>query len=516
MGVLALAGLRQPEGGGEDRRQRPERQRQFPVAEELLQRRGSAGGERCAQAQGHGVDPGHHPGLAREVAFDDARQEHADDADAGAGQDAAGEQAEHREQAAQDDAAGQAEEDQQHAALGADTPGQARRERRETNPRQSTGAVVSGPAAAAEKAGIVAHLVEQGARLDSAGRRFSATSTRPSRSSQGRSGGAGGAGSSSTSASISSSSGGWPGCAPGRAIQGVSHGSVPGSDQQCAVGRGGSVRVSAFYGIEQLLVQLEAGLGPLWVGHGAFQRGPDDLREVAVEFAEHRIVGGIDHPLVEADVVLDVVLQVGAAVALARSVEMFAQCAQVAVVAANGCQARRLDLESSRVPPGSAAPRCAPAPAWFPADRRRRARRCRRPGGLPARRRRSAPAPLRARCCGSCRAARRVPAPAAGAGRAANGRRRCAGGSAPGRCPPGALEGNGHGRNIQSSDEFARRIHRQLQARKASLGEKRWPGGETHDAAPPGRRCDQPTAAVSPARREMPSCARRRSQGLGR
>ena len=218
MGVLALAGLRQPEGGGEDRRQRPERQRQFPVAEELLQRRGSAGGERCAQAQGHGVDPGHHPGLAREVAFDDARQEHADDADAGAGQDAAGEQAEHREQAAQDDAAGQAEEDQQHAAFGADTPGQARRERRE-QPQAEYRRGGQQAGGGGREAGIVAYLVEQGARLDSAGRRFSATSTRPSRSSQGRSGGAGGAGSSSTSASISSSSGGWPGCAPGRAFK---------------------------------------------------------------------------------------------------------------------------------------------------------------------------------------------------------------------------------------------------------------------------------------------------------
>ena len=161
MGVLALAGLRQPEGGGEDRRQRPERQRQFPVAEELLQRRGSAGGERCAQAQGHGVDPGHHPGLAREVAFDDARQEHADDADAGAGQDAAGEQAEHREQAAQDDAAGQAEEDQQHAAFGADTPGQARRERRE-QPQAEYRRGGQQAGGGGREAGIVAYLVEQG------------------------------------------------------------------------------------------------------------------------------------------------------------------------------------------------------------------------------------------------------------------------------------------------------------------------------------------------------------------
>ncbi len=119
------------------------------------------GGERCAQAQGHGVDPGHHPGLAREVAFDDARQEHADDADAGAGQDAAGEQAEHREQAAQDDAAGQAEEDQQHAALGADTPGQARRERRE-QPQAEYRRGGQQAGGSGREAGIVAHLVEQG------------------------------------------------------------------------------------------------------------------------------------------------------------------------------------------------------------------------------------------------------------------------------------------------------------------------------------------------------------------
>lgn len=82
------------------------------------------------------------------------------------------------------------------------------------NPRQSTGAVVSRPAAAAERPVSSRTWLSRGARLDSAGRRFSATSTRPSRSSQGRSGGAGGTGSSSTSASISSSSGGWPGCAP--------------------------------------------------------------------------------------------------------------------------------------------------------------------------------------------------------------------------------------------------------------------------------------------------------------
>ena len=80
---------------------------------------------------------------------------------AGAGQDAAGEQAEHREQAAQDDAAGQAEEDQQHAALGADTPGQARRERRE-QPQAEYRRGGQQAGGSGREAGIVAHLVEQG------------------------------------------------------------------------------------------------------------------------------------------------------------------------------------------------------------------------------------------------------------------------------------------------------------------------------------------------------------------
>ena len=195
---------------------------------------------------------------------------------------------------------------------------------------------------------------------------------------------------------------------------------------------------------------------------------------------------------------------------------MFAQCAQVAVVAANGCQARRLDLDHpaclqgvlhraarqhqhgfQRI--GAGAHVGAVALADFQhAGEGQHAHRFAH--GVAA----------HAEQLGEFRLRRQALAerPMAGVDALAD--------LLQGDVHQGALEGNGHGRNIQSSDEFARRIPRQLQARKASLGEKAlaWRRDAWRCVARSPMR--QPTAAVSPARRDMPSCARRRSQGLGR
>ena len=106
-GRLGLAGLGQPDQRGEDGRQCPEGQRRLPgMVHQFGQRHRGAGGQRRAQAQGHGVDPGHQAGDMGKVAFDDAGQQHADDADARPRHQAAEEQPRYREQAAQHDAAG--------------------------------------------------------------------------------------------------------------------------------------------------------------------------------------------------------------------------------------------------------------------------------------------------------------------------------------------------------------------------------------------------------------------------
>jgi hypothetical protein len=123
--AVFLPDLRQPEQRRHQRRNHPEAQAQCPaVIEMLAQRHGGTRRHRRAQAQGHGVDAGHGPGVFGEVALDDARQQHADDADACATEHAAGEQADLTEVAAQNDPAGQGQQDPQHHPLGAETPRQ--------------------------------------------------------------------------------------------------------------------------------------------------------------------------------------------------------------------------------------------------------------------------------------------------------------------------------------------------------------------------------------------------------
>nr|GEY82994.1 hypothetical protein [Tanacetum cinerariifolium] len=134
--TVTLARLRPPENGGENSRDDPEPQAQHPVAavaiaECLAQRdRGPCGHSR-AQAQRHGVDTGHGASLFGEVALDDAREQHPNDANAGAGHDAAGEQPELTQRTAQNDAACQCQQDAQHDAFAAKAPRKDRRKRRE-------------------------------------------------------------------------------------------------------------------------------------------------------------------------------------------------------------------------------------------------------------------------------------------------------------------------------------------------------------------------------------------------
>ncbi|MOA25285.1 hypothetical protein D3C78_1460010 [compost metagenome] len=89
-------------------------------------------------------------------------------------------------------------------------------------PRQSTGRVVSRPAAAPDRPVLSRTILSIGARLDSAGRRLRATRISPVSSSQGLLGMCAGCGASSISASISSSSPGfsWGKLDMGRVSQG--------------------------------------------------------------------------------------------------------------------------------------------------------------------------------------------------------------------------------------------------------------------------------------------------------
>uniref|UniRef100_A0A1I8AP66 LigA n=1 Tax=Steinernema glaseri TaxID=37863 RepID=A0A1I8AP66_9BILA len=130
--AIPVARLGQPEQRRHHRRNQPDTQAQRPtVVEVLAQRHGGAGRQGRAQAQGHGVHAGQGAGMLGEVALDDARQQHANHADAGPGQDAAGKQPHTAQRAAQQDAARQREQNAQHHPLAAKATRQDRCQRRE-------------------------------------------------------------------------------------------------------------------------------------------------------------------------------------------------------------------------------------------------------------------------------------------------------------------------------------------------------------------------------------------------
>jgi len=130
MGSVLLPNLGQPDQGRHQGRQDPEAQADLPtVAKGVAQWHRGTGRHGGAQAQRHGVDTGHGAGLAGEIALDDTRQQHADDANAGTCNQATEEQPHLTERTAQDDPRGQGQQDAEHHALGAETPGQHRRGR---------------------------------------------------------------------------------------------------------------------------------------------------------------------------------------------------------------------------------------------------------------------------------------------------------------------------------------------------------------------------------------------------
>ncbi len=132
--------LWKPEQRRNQRRNQPETQTYLPaVADVLAQRHRRTGCNRSAQAQRHGVDTGHCPGLVREIALDDTGQQYADDPNARARQQAAGKQADFAEQAAYCQTRRQCQEHHQNHPFTAKTPGKNRcqwREQAQTQHRQ--------------------------------------------------------------------------------------------------------------------------------------------------------------------------------------------------------------------------------------------------------------------------------------------------------------------------------------------------------------------------------------------
>ncbi|CAB5602745.1 Uncharacterised protein [Pseudomonas putida] len=126
---MTLAGLRQPYQHGQQGRQHPEAKPQRPsVIEVLGQRHRGACSHGGAQAQRHGVYAGQGASVLREIALDDARQQHANDADTGPGHQAAEEHPGGPQATAHDDAKRQGGEDAEDHPLAAKTPRQHRRQ----------------------------------------------------------------------------------------------------------------------------------------------------------------------------------------------------------------------------------------------------------------------------------------------------------------------------------------------------------------------------------------------------
>src|SRR5450830_210181 len=200
-------------------------------------------------------------------------------------------------------------------------------------PRHSTGNVVSKPALAADNPRLLETSLSSGDRLDSAGRRFSATSTRPSINSHGRltSGWLCWTPSSSASASISSCSNSGVRLASGFI------------DQLPAEGFG-ALRVLLRDGIKQRGVQVEHCLAARRDVQGLAQLRADDAGKVLVQLAQRRVVRRVHQLLVEYQISADVGLQLPV-IQRGAGAERRAQPVQVLLGATQGGQADGLHFQ---------------------------------------------------------------------------------------------------------------------------------------------------------------------------
>ncbi|MNG98238.1 hypothetical protein D3C79_573720 [compost metagenome] len=151
-------------------------------------------------------------------------------------------------------------------------------------PRQSTGKVVSKPACEAFSPKPSDTWPSTGAMLDNAGRRFKATSTRPSSNSQGRRNTTACCWtcSSSASASISSSSRSRSFDGVLRVMDSAMAFSVSGFNEGTAQALG-PFSVTLLDGVEDLPMQVERGLAARKGGHIVLQSGSHDPGEVTVQ-----------------------------------------------------------------------------------------------------------------------------------------------------------------------------------------------------------------------------------------
>ncbi|MNQ60895.1 hypothetical protein D3C85_751950 [compost metagenome] len=97
-------------------------------------------------------------------------------------------------------------------------------------------------------------------------------------------------------------------------------------------------------GIEQLDVQVEHFLAARDDIQGLTQLRADDAGEIAIQLAERRVVRGVHQAAVKHQVAGDVGIEI-AVIVTATDTQGLAQCHQVFVGAAHGCQADGLDFE---------------------------------------------------------------------------------------------------------------------------------------------------------------------------
>src|SRR5450830_1260748 len=215
-------------------------------------------------------------------------------------------------------------------------------------PRQSTGKVVNRPALAADKPRLRDTSPSNGAMLDNAGRRFKATSTRPSSNSQGRrnTGCCCWTRSSSASASISSRS-----SSTGREAASGSTGARDMGlsfsrfiDQAPAQGLG-ALGVLLLHRFEQGHMQVEHRLTTGGDIQGLAQGAGDHAGKVAVQLAEHRVVRGVDQALMKHQVATDKAVEI-AVIVVTAGMQGLAQTLEIFLGTPQGRQADGLDFKA--------------------------------------------------------------------------------------------------------------------------------------------------------------------------